>query len=143
MDQRLQEANPLWILFPDCAKWTVKSVRQSFDTSKPSLSMALAFGLATLRQGIWTFFFFEYVDIFSLACDGRPTHQDRFYLPRRPYSARVSSLSRLVGQDQGQRLLFVTTDMYHQFSQICLIPTAELRDDEQNMRLRLPRLHHT
>jgi hypothetical protein len=25
---------------------------------------------------------FEYVDIFSLVHDGRPTHQDRFYLPR-------------------------------------------------------------
>jgi hypothetical protein len=70
---------------------------------------------------------FEYVDIFSLAEDGRPTHQNRFYVPRRRSPSRVYSLTRLVGPGMDQ-LLLVTTDL--DASQIRLIPTAELREEQ-------------
>jgi hypothetical protein len=72
---------------------------------------------------------FEYVDIFALAGDGHPTHQDRFYVPRRPYSARVNSLTQLVGPAKDQ-LLLVTSDLYYHTSQIRLIPTSELREEQ-------------
>jgi hypothetical protein len=80
------------------------------------------------NTSVTAFDMFEYVDIFSLAQDGRPTHQDRLYLPRQSAIRRV--LTQLVGPDKDQ-LLCVTMNMYHYGSQIRLIPAARLREEQR------------